>query len=535
MGQTTGDSLAGLLRAAPDAMVCVNAGGRIVAANELAERMFGYAGGELAGLPVEALIPDPARLAHVRHRAAYLAAPQPRLMARGMTSRGRRRDGCTFPVEIAVSAVDMQEGTVVVAAVRDTSERPGETPGGRREPVPRPDSPGSPGSPDQQHYQAQRLESLAQLASRVGHDFNNFLGAISGYASFIREEVAGEPSPAQWQAVREDIGEVERAAQRAAVLTGQLLAFSKEQIATPRLLDINEVVRDLNGLLVHTLGEPVELVTSLGEGLGPVHADPRQLQQVLLNVAVNARDAMPWGGKLTIQTTSVQVSEAQAGDREGLTPGEFVCLKVIDTGKGIPAEILDRVFEPFFTTKPERQGTGLGLATVYGLIKQAAGHTWISSEPGSGTTVTVLLPVAASATGPAQAPPRQEPEGGNGEIVLIVEDDAVMREVVRRMLDRNGYRVLTAADGEQAVEIAAQRGRIDLLLTDVVLPRRQGAEVASQVRALIPGVRVLFMSGYSGGVLGAQGSLDPRFELIEKPFSAPVLLHRLREILTAPA
>jgi CheY-like chemotaxis protein len=244
---------------------------------------------------------------------------------------------------------------------------------------------------------------------------------------------------------------------------------------------------------------------------------------------------MPWGGKLTIETSKVAVDRAYAAAKVDLAPGDYVCLEFADTGKGIPAAILDRVFEPFFTTKPEGPGTGLGLAMVYGIVRQAQGHITISSEPGNGTTVKVLLPMAESATGPAKALADQEPGGGSGEVVLLVEGDAAMREVTRRMLHGNGYQVLTAAGGKEAIDIATNRHeRIDLLLTDVLIPPMQGGEVADRIRALVPGIRVLFMSASSWGLLGAKGTIEPGANLIEKPFLKPALMQKVREVLAPP-
>jgi PAS domain S-box-containing protein len=540
MGRTTDHSLDAALGVVPDAMVCVDGDGQIVAANELADRLFGYRGGELAGEPMEKLVPGVIRGAQIPHPAADPDAPGPRPMGRRMTITARRRDGSTFPADVALSAVDAREGIVTIAVIRDISCQLDDA---ERKLV---ESAAEGSRQERQRYQAELLESLSRLASGVAHDFNDILGAISGYASFIHEEVAGEAAQIRWDSVRADIREVESAAQRATVLTRQLLAFSQEQIARPMALDINELVSGMKGLLAQTLGEPVELVTVLGQDLGTVHADPGQIEHVLLNLAVNAREAISWGGKVTIETASVHVDdaraadedgavdEARAADEDGLSPGDFVCLTVSDTGKGIPGAILDRVFEPFFTTKAEGEGPGLGLATVYGIVKQAGGCTRISSQPGNGTTVTVLLPVAESGTEPAGAAP-QKSEGGSGETVLLVEDDAVMREIVRRMLGEHGYRVLTAAGGEQAVVIATTQDRIDLLLTDVEMPQMRGTDVAERIRAIFPGVDVLFMSGYSGGLLGARGILDPKFDFIEKPFPRPVLLRKLREILAARA
>ncbi|HXL20688.1 MAG TPA: ATP-binding protein, partial [Streptosporangiaceae bacterium] len=387
---------------------------------------------------------------------------------------------------------------------------------------------------ERQLHQSQRLESLGQLAGGVAHDFNNLLGVISNYASFAGEEVAKEAASERWRAVHSDIAQVQQAAERAAGLTHQLLAFARQEVIQPRVLNINDVVQSVEQLLVRTLGEHIELITDLAADLGLVLADPGQIEQVLVNLAVNARDAMPRGGKLTLETTATHVDETAAAQAE-LPPGRYVAVKVSDTGTGMPKDVVDRVFEPFFTTKPKGQGTGLGLATVYGIVTQAGGHVRIYSEPGAGTRLTALLPVTGQAPAAATPPPAQ-PRRGNGETVLVVEDEAAMREVTRRILARNGYHVVAAASGPDALTVVtSQREHIDLLLTDVIMPGMQGKELAGKVRILQPDAAVVFMSGYTQGLLSAQGVLEPGIHLIEKPFSETTLLTKLHEILGRPA
>jgi signal transduction histidine kinase len=382
-----------------------------------------------------------------------------------------------------------------------------------------------------QLQQSQRLESLGQLAGGVAHDFNNLLGVIASYASFAGQEVVKEPSQIHWEELRRDIEQIERAVQRATGLTRQLLAFGRREVVHPQVLNLNDVVADVTELLVRTLGEHVELITIPADDLVPVFADPGQMEQVMVNLAVNARDAMPGGGTLTIATANTSLDEEYAAGRTNLQPGGYVSVKVSDTGTGMPLEVQERVFEPFFTTKPKGEGTGLGLATVYGIITQAGGAVRIYSEPGLGTTLTVLLPYTDRDA--QMAPSSQaEPEGGAGKVVLVVEDEAALREVTRRMLDRAGYRVLTAASGLEALDIAArEQGPIDVLLTDVVMPHILGREVSDRLRALQPGVRVLFMSGYAHGLLSAQGVLEPGLNLIEKPFTQAALLTKLTKVL----
>jgi two-component system, cell cycle sensor histidine kinase and response regulator CckA len=519
----------GLLEAAPDAMVCVDAEGRIALVNAQTERLFGYGREELVGQPVEMLVPDAVQDVHSGHRAGYMAHPRPRPMSAEMELAGRRRDGTTFPAEISLSAIDTEQGILVSAAVRDVTERLEIA--AERE---RLRTQAERDKLERQLHQSQRLESLGQLAGGVAHDFNNLLGVIANYATFAGEEVAKELPDGRWQAVRDDIEQVQQAAERAAGLTHQLLAFARQEVIQPRVLNINDVVGSVEQLLIRTLGEHIELITDLAGDLDLVLADPGQIEQVLVNLAVNARDAMPGGGKLTIHTASTDIDQTASA---GLPPGRYVALKVSDTGAGMPKEVLDRVFEPFFSTKPKGEGTGLGLATVYGIISQAGGHVRIYSEPGIGTIVTALLPSLNSVTqqtaAAALAPPA-EPQRGHGEIVLVVEDEAAMREVTRRILDRNGYHVVAAASGHDALNILTSKlERIDVLLTDVIMPHMQGKELADRVRVLQPAARVVFMSGYTQGLLGAQGVLEPDVHLIEKPFSETTLLTKLHEILPA--
>jgi nitrogen-specific signal transduction histidine kinase/ActR/RegA family two-component response regulator len=388
-----------------------------------------------------------------------------------------------------------------------------------------------------QLQQSQRLESLGQLAGGVAHDFNNLLAVISNYAAFVGEELDKDPAEVDWACVRGDVGQIQRAAERASELTHQLLAFARRDVVQPRPLNLNEVITDVQQLLVRTLGQHVVLKTDLAPGLYPVLADPGQLELVLVNLAVNARDAMPGGGTLLVATARADVgADHPAGNRvhvglDPVTPGRYACLKVSDTGAGMTREVLDRAFEPFFTTKPKGHGTGLGLATVYGIITQARGHIQVRSKPGAGTTFTIWLP-AAGRCPVAQPGPGQASSGGAGETVLVVEDEPAMRDVTRRILSRNGYRVITAACGPEAIKVAASHADgIDVVLTDVVMPHMLGNEAAERIRAIRPDVKVLFMSGYTQGVLDTQGVVAAHVNLIEKPFTEKSLLAKLRQVI----
>ncbi|HZC63885.1 MAG TPA: ATP-binding protein [Streptosporangiaceae bacterium] len=382
--------------------------------------------------------------------------------------------------------------------------------------------------------QAQRLESLGQLAGGVAHDFNNLLAVILNYAEFAAEELAAA-TESDWagrcESAHDDLEQISRAGERAASLTRQLLAFARREVVQPQVLDLDTVITAVEEMLRRTLGEHVELATSLAGGLHPVLADPGRLEQVLVNLAVNARDAMPGGGTLTIDTSNITIdAESIAGGSEAPL-GQQVRLRVSDTGTGMPPEVVAHAFEPFFTTKSDDGGTGLGLATVYGILTQADGHIRIYSEPGGGTTFSITLPATTLAANreAAEATYQRTP---SGETVLVVEDEAALREVTRRILARNGYQVITAASGPEALEIARNyQGEIHLLVTDVVMPHMLGKEVAEQLLLIKPETKVLYMSGYARPVLASQGRLEPGVALVEKPFSEADLLAKAGRVL----
>jgi len=382
--------------------------------------------------------------------------------------------------------------------------------------------------------QAQRLESLGQLAGGVAHDFNNLLAVILSYASFVSQELA-DPSEPGWperlRSARSDVGQITLAAERAASLTRQLLAFARREVARPQVLDLDHVITAVQEMLRRTLGEHVELVTTLAGDLWPVLADPGQLEQVLVNLAVNARDAMPGGGTLTIDTSNITVDADTVAGGSKARLGKNVRMRVSDTGTGMTADLIEHVFEPFFTTKAEGAGTGLGLATVYGILAQAEGHIQIYSEPGTGTTFSITLPVTTEALVPMAEPVLYQ-RSPKGETVLVVEDEEALRQVTKRIFTRNGYHVITAANGLEALDIASTHpGEIHLLVTDVVMPRMLGKEIAEKMRAIKPGIEVLFMSGYARPVLASQGRLDPNVALVEKPFSEAELLGQAGQVL----
>jgi PAS domain S-box-containing protein len=521
----------GLLEASPDAIIGVATDGRIALANGQAERLFGYTRAELIGRPVEVLVPEGLGAAHRAHRAAYFTDPRTRTMGLGMHLTARRRNGSEFPVEISLSALDTDEGVIATAAVRDITDRLESQ--AEKE---RLKAQAERERLERQLQQSQRMESLGQLAGGIAHDFNNLLSVIGNYTAFVAEEVAAAlPRGQHSEAVRADIDQIRRAVDRAAELTHQLLAFGRREIVRPCVMDLNWVVRDVEQMLRRTLGEHVELVTSLATDLQSVLADPGQLEQVLVNLAVNARDAMPTGGTLTIATANVDLDPAEASTRPGLKPGHHVRLHVNDTGTGMPEEVTRRAFEPFFTTKGKGSGTGLGLATVYGIITQAGGYVAITSAPGAGTLFTILLPSTDETPAETERPLSTVTPAAGGETVLVVEDEPALRDVARRILTRHGYQVITASGGVEAIEtLGRYHGPVHLLLTDVIMPQMLGRELVAKITAERPEIRVLYMSGYAHPVLSTQGNLDPDVTLLEKPFTEPVLMERVRQVLDTP-
>jgi signal transduction histidine kinase/DNA-binding response OmpR family regulator len=385
-----------------------------------------------------------------------------------------------------------------------------------------------------QSRQAQRLENIGLLAGGIAHDFNNHLAVILNYASFISEGLGAASEP-DWAQRREgaiaDLKQVTLAAERAASLTRQLLAFSRREVTRPRAIDIGKIVTGIEEMLRRTIGEHVELVISLADELWPTMADPSQLEQLLVNLAINARDAMPRGGILTIDTSNVTVDADSIAGGSTSRQGRNVRLRVSDTGTGMSPEVVEHAFEPFFTTKEEGEGTGLGLASVYGIVAQADGQISIYSEVGVGTTFSITLPVTTQSPIPYREPVSYQ-RRPKGEAVLVVEDAEALREVTKRIFARAGYDVITAANGPEAIKIAgAYPGEIHLLVTDVVMPYMLGKEVAEKMRQVKPGIAVLYMSGYARPVLASAGRLDPSVALVEKPFSAADLLAKAGEVL----
>jgi PAS domain S-box-containing protein len=384
---------------------------------------------------------------------------------------------------------------------------------------------------EQQLRQSQKMEAVGRLAGGIAHDFNNLLMVISGYSEFLLERLGGEPhlrGPAQ---------EIASAAERASSLTRQLLAFSRKQMLAPRIVNLNAVATENLKMLTRMIGEDVDLVLIPGQNLWSVRADAGQIEQVIMNLAVNARDAMPSGGKLTIETGNSTLNEEYSRSHAPLRAGDYVMVSITDTGGGMDAETQSHIFEPFFTTKGPK-GTGLGLSTVYGIIKQSGGYIWVYSEVGRGSTFKIYLPRVPSVEEPvvqAMSTPAQFQQVEPGtETILLVEDEANLRYLARQYLEKQGYRVIEAADGAVAMQIAvAHEGIIHLLLTDVIMPGMNGRELAQRISELRPNVKVLYMSGYTENVIGQDGTLDAGVRLLQKPFNLRDLKSKVREVLDA--
>ena len=511
----------GLLEGGADAVVLVGEDGAIRLVNRQAENLFGYSREELLGRQVEVLVPERVRELHPTHRAVYFENPVTRPMGADLELTAVRRDGSEFPVDIALASINMNDEVLVSAAIRDISDR-------------------IRAAQEKEKLEARlrrtRLESIGQLAGGIAHDFNNLLAGIMSYARLvqdgIKDQMEGRASDADsQQLLLEDIGKILRATDRAAALTHQLLLFGRKDVKKEEIIDINGVMEEMEDMLRRTIGEQVILVTRLTKPLLPVKIDPGHLEQVLMNLVVNARDAMPGGGRLMVETTEVDLDEHYAGT-QGINAGRYVTLSVSDTGSGMDPEVAKKAFEPFFSTKPRGEGSGLGLATVFGIVIQANGHASIYSEPGIGTTVRIYLP---SVEGPAsvRSAARKASVGPvKGETILLVEDEEIVRQPAGRFLANAGYQMLVAEDPEAAISLAERHeGKIDLLLTDVVMPGMTGKEMALKLLVERPDMKVIYISGYSEDVIVHQGAVEQGVVLVQKPFTAETLLSRVRDVL----
>jgi PAS domain S-box-containing protein len=499
-----------ILQSALDAVISIDEDGRLVEFNPAAERIFGHSRDDVVGQSMADLIVPPAlREQHRAGLARYLATGEAHVLGRRLELTALRADGTEFPVELAITQVDVAGPPLFTAYVRDVSEQHRQ----RAELH----------ALNDRRHQSERLESLGQLAGGIAHDFNNLLAAIMNYAAFVADETADRP------AVLADVQQIQTAAERAARLTGQLLIFGRRGAIQPETLELNAIVAEIHNLLSRSIGEHIELRVDPSPNLPNMRADRGQIEQVLLNLAVNARDAMPDGGTLTIETASVELDEDYACQHPGVNAGHYVGLTVSDTGTGMTADVAAHIFEPFFTTKPVGQGTGLGLATVYGIVAEAGGTMSVYSEEGIGTTFRLYFPVTAVPASASTVVPTAYTTG-HGETILVVEDEPAVLELTSRILRQGGYAVLEATTFQEALSLAASHD-FQLLLTDSVMPEMSGSVLAKRISQLRPGRGVLYMSGYSEGVLSPQRLLDDGVTLIQKPFDRRTLLEKVSAAL----
>jgi PAS domain S-box-containing protein len=493
-----------------DALVTVDLSGRIIEFNQVYRAMLGYSDEELRRLTYVDLTPDSWHAMEARITAEQL-------MVRGYSGvyekEYRRKDGTVFPVELRTFLVRDEQGgpRAMWAIVRDISERKhAEAERARLE---------------EQVRQSVKMESIGRLAGGVAHDFNNMLQAILGNVDFaLAEAPAGS-------GMIEYLGEIRKSAERSADLTRQLLAFARKQTISPRILDLNDTVSGMLKMLLRLIGEDIELHWSPGAGVWPVKVDPGQIDQILANLTVNARDAIEGDGRITIETANVTIDSADAAAHPDSAPGEYVMLAVSDTGRGLDESVRAHLFEPFFTTKGPGKGTGLGLATVFGIIRQNNGFIDAASEPGHGTTFRLYLPRAAAAM-PDTSPQAEGPAPRGTETVLVVEDEEQVLTLSRQILERNGYTVLTARSPDVGLALAASSlAPLHMLVTDVVMPGMNGKELLDRLRVSHPGLKCLFMSGYTADVIAHHGILDEGIQFLQKPFTAATLAARVRDVL----
>jgi hypothetical protein len=496
-----------------DAIVSMTTQGRIVFWNLQAEVVFGYAENEMIGQSLERLVPDRYRSSHGDLLDA-LASGDDRWLGHSVELHALRRDGTEVPVELSLSRWKTASEVFYTGVIRDITERREAAEALKLR--------------EDQLRHAQKMEAVGRLAGGVAHDFNNLLTAILGYADLLADRLTGD------QLARTQLVEIQKAGRSAASLTRDLLAFSRKQVLQAIVLDLNQVVSNAENLLRRLIGEDVELVIALEPRLRPVRADPTQIEQVLVNLAVNSRDAMPHGGRLTITTANLEGADPA---HQGLLPqqGAYAALAVSDTGIGMTEEVRAHIFEPFFTTKDAGHGTGLGLSTVYGIVQQSEGTVLVDSAPGCGSTFTICLPATAAAVEQAAVVSDASDARHRGtETVLLVEDNDAVRMMAREALIRFGYHVIVAPNGREALRLASESlDRISIVLTDMVMPLMGGRELAARLREIRPDLKFVFTSGYASDPVVDGRPHESGAVFLQKPFSPALLGRTIREALDA--
>jgi len=480
--------------------------GEITDLNAATLRMFGYTRLELIGQPVEKLLPERFRRSHTEHRSGYRSHPHARPLGIGMELVACRKDGTEFPVEVSLGPLTTNDGLSVATTIVDISERK---------------------KIERQLRLAQRMEAIGQLAGGIAHDFNNLLAVIIGCADILEEKIPPRGP------LTEKVAMIKKAGTSAADLVRQLLAFSRQQMLQPRVLNLKEILKRTQTTLERLIGEDIKLHVSMEDGY--IKADPGHIEQVLLNLAANARDAMPKGGLLTITSSNVELGDADKKKHAPIIPGKYVMLTVEDSGCGMDLKTQARIFDPFFTTKELGKGTGLGLATVYGIVKQTGGYIWVYSELGQGTAFKIYLPRIEQPHHTFEEEKIEPPVLKGTETILFAEDSESLREMATEYLQSVGYVVLSAASGKEALQRAEDfQGTIHLLLTDVVMPDLNGPELAERIVSSRPGIKLIFTSGYASESLARRGSLDAAIAFVQKPYRPKALARRIREVLDAP-
>jgi PAS domain S-box-containing protein len=498
----------------PNGMVMIDRGGRMVLVNREIERMFGYGRGQLLGKPIEMLVPARFRDRHPLHRENFFVQPERRSMGIGRDLFALRADGTEFPVEIGLNPISTAAGLFVLGSVVDISPR-------RRAEEQRRNL-------EDQLRQAQKMEAIGQLASGIAHDFKNLLAGILGCNNLALRAAKSETP------LHDYLTEIKDAAERGAALTRQLLEFGREQVNAPAPLPLNGIVGAAERMLRRVIGEDVRMTLELAAVEDTILADRTHIEQILMNLVINARDAMPDGGRLAIATRGLDLAEAIQFSGLTLRPGSYVTLEIVDSGSGMDQRTRDRLFEPFFSTKTIGKGTGLGLYTVYGIVRQLGGAIEVESEVGIGTTFTVYLPTSKTSPVPSVGVMETESQRAGGETILLVEDERLIRTTLRIILREAGYSVIVAGDPAEALQLAAARpAPIHLLLTDMIMPGSTGAELASALKATRPDMQVLLMSAFPAEWLVRQGRVLPGTRVLEKPFEDALLLGSIREALDA--